>query len=178
MGESPVKKLNYDPVDKENIAYDTAPVVSDAELKKAHVDVIEKGQKPVVAPTIKPHEADEPLLQENPHRFVLFPIKYHEVRVSNASTRKVLSTTHTDMIYRYGKCTRKPKHLSGQRRRSIYQRISTTGTAALTMTRSTLSLTSSPSSPRQMVSSMKISSSASAERSRYPKHVASTVSRS
>ncbi|CCU75129.1 unnamed protein product [Blumeria hordei] len=31
------------------------------------------------APTIKPEEADEPLLQENPNRFVLFPIKYHEV---------------------------------------------------------------------------------------------------
>ena len=34
----------------------------------------------VVAPTIKAEEADEPLLQENPQRFVLFPIKYHEVR--------------------------------------------------------------------------------------------------
>ncbi|KAI1000599.1 Ribonucleoside-diphosphate reductase small chain [Podosphaera aphanis] len=27
----------------------------------------------------KPAEADEPLLQENPNRFVLFPIKYHEI---------------------------------------------------------------------------------------------------
>ena len=35
--------------------------------------------KLVVAPSIKPDESDEPLLQENPHRFVLFPIKYHEV---------------------------------------------------------------------------------------------------
>ena len=33
-----------------------------------------------VAATIKETEADEPLLQENPQRFVLFPIKYHEVR--------------------------------------------------------------------------------------------------
>lgn len=33
-----------------------------------------------VAPGIKDFEADEPLLQENPQRFVLFPIKYHEVR--------------------------------------------------------------------------------------------------
>lgn len=35
--------------------------------------------KLVVAPSIKPDESDEPLLQENPHRFVLFPIKYHEI---------------------------------------------------------------------------------------------------
>jgi ribonucleoside-diphosphate reductase subunit M2 len=35
--------------------------------------------KPAIASTIKPDEADEPLLQENPQRFVLFPIKYHEV---------------------------------------------------------------------------------------------------
>lgn len=35
----------------------------------------------VAAPsTVKELEAEEPLLQENPHRFVLFPIKYHEVR--------------------------------------------------------------------------------------------------
>ena len=81
MGDSPAKKLSFEPVDKENVAHNTKPVVSDAELKKAHVEVIEKGQKPTVAPTIKPFEADEPLLQENPHRFVLFPIKYHEVRV-------------------------------------------------------------------------------------------------
>ncbi|KAL1387679.1 ribonucleoside-diphosphate reductase-like protein subunit M2 [Phyllosticta capitalensis] len=34
---------------------------------------------PSVAATIKKEEAHEPLLQENPHRFVLFPIKYHEI---------------------------------------------------------------------------------------------------
>ena len=33
-----------------------------------------------VAPTIKDDEAAEPILQENAQRFVLFPIKYHEVR--------------------------------------------------------------------------------------------------
>ncbi|KAI9887266.1 MAG: Ribonucleotide-diphosphate reductase (RNR), small subunit [Watsoniomyces obsoletus] len=38
-----------------------------------------------VTPTMEPEvtktnlEADEPILQENPHRFVLFPIKYHEI---------------------------------------------------------------------------------------------------
>ena len=89
MGDSPAKKLNFDPVDKENNLQNTAPVVNDVDLKKAPLEVIEKGQKAAVAPTIKDHEADEPLLQENPHRFVLFPIKYHEVRVHNASTRQV-----------------------------------------------------------------------------------------
>ncbi len=43
--------------------------------------------KPTVAATIKAEEADEPLLQENPQRFVLFPIKYHEV--SDASWSRV-----------------------------------------------------------------------------------------
>jgi ribonucleoside-diphosphate reductase subunit M2 len=32
-----------------------------------------------VAPTIRDDEKAEPILQENPQRFVLFPIKYHEV---------------------------------------------------------------------------------------------------
>ena len=32
-----------------------------------------------VVSTIKEEEAVEPILQENPQRFVLFPIKYHEV---------------------------------------------------------------------------------------------------
>ena len=130
MADSPAKKLTFDPVDKENLPQKTTPVVSDAELKKAHVEVIEKGQKPVVAPTIKPHEADEPLLQENPHRFVLFPIKYHEVRVIDALTRRVLLTTCTNMLHRYGRCTRRPKHRSGPPKKSIYRRIYTTGTTA------------------------------------------------
>lgn len=32
--------------------------------------------------TIKAHEQDEPLLMENKQRFVLFPIKYHEVHIT------------------------------------------------------------------------------------------------
>lgn len=86
MVDSPIKKLEYKPVDKENSKGD-APVVTELELKKAHVDIVVKGQRPA-APGIKDHEADEPLLQENPHRFVLFPIKYHEVGVANASSVK------------------------------------------------------------------------------------------
>jgi ribonucleoside-diphosphate reductase subunit M2 len=37
-------------------------------------------KEPEVAATLKEEEASEPILQENPNRFVLFPIKYHEVR--------------------------------------------------------------------------------------------------
>lgn len=47
---------------------------------------------PSDAVTIKEDEETEPILQENPQRFVLFPIKYHEVRIlftRRASTRKV-----------------------------------------------------------------------------------------
>ncbi|KAI9860730.1 MAG: Ribonucleotide-diphosphate reductase (RNR), small subunit [Trichoglossum hirsutum] len=72
MADSPVKKLSFDSTGKENMnvtSQDIEPVAEEPEVEK----------KPVVAPTIKPEEADEPLLQENPHRFVLFPIKYHEV---------------------------------------------------------------------------------------------------
>ena len=82
MGDSPAKKLNFEAMGKENApANIPAPVMHDLELKKPLVQVYDakKETTPIVAPTIKPEEADEPLLQENPHRFVLFPIKYHEV---------------------------------------------------------------------------------------------------
>lgn len=78
MGDSPAKKLIFEPIDKEN-PQPASPVADVTDLKKPHSEIV-KAEKPVVAATIKPSEADEPLLQENPHRFVLFPIKYHEVR--------------------------------------------------------------------------------------------------
>ena len=81
MGNSPAKKLKFDPVDKENAPIDR-PLVTEVGIKKPLAKVAKTEEKPAVAPTIKPEEADEPLLQENPHRFVLFPIKYHEVRVN------------------------------------------------------------------------------------------------
>ena len=82
MGDSPMKKLIFEPLDKENAPTNIpAPVMDNLELKKPLVEVYDAKREvtPIVAPTIKPAEADEPLLQENPHRFVLFPIKYHEV---------------------------------------------------------------------------------------------------
>ncbi len=85
MADSPLKKINYDAVGKENIKQDT-PVVEDIDLKKPCLDLVKEDvRKAVVAPTIKLEEAHEPLLQENPQRFVLFPIRYHEVGVSDAS---------------------------------------------------------------------------------------------
>ena len=78
MSESPAKKLSFEAAGKENVQ-SIAPDVDDFELKKPITEVIKTEEKLPVAPTIKPEEADEPLLRENPHRFVLFPIKYHEV---------------------------------------------------------------------------------------------------
>lgn len=89
MSDSPAKKLTFDTSNKENYQPD-APVVEDLDLKKPQVDLVKQEEKPTVAPGIKAEEADEPLLQENPQRFVLFPIKYHEVRAS--STRLALLT--------------------------------------------------------------------------------------
>ena len=96
MIDSPIKKINFEPAGKENIPFNT-PVANTHEIKKPIVEkpivepvkVEEKSiEKPKVAPTIKSEEASEPLLQENPHRFVLFPIKYHEVGDSHASRVK------------------------------------------------------------------------------------------
>ncbi|KAL8903696.1 MAG: hypothetical protein Q9207_003765 [Kuettlingeria erythrocarpa] len=78
MADSPAKKLNFDIANKENIEHD-APLVDDLGLKKPQMEIIKPEEKPAVAPGIKPEEADEPLLQDNPQRFVLFPIKYHEI---------------------------------------------------------------------------------------------------
>lgn len=89
MGDSPVKKLNFEPVKKENVPFN-GPAVDDLVLKKPLIDTIEKEEKPAVVPTVKDLEANEPLLQENPHRFVLFPIRYNEVCIGRV-TRKVVS---------------------------------------------------------------------------------------
>ena len=86
MGDSPAKKLNFEAVGKENLPFDTDAPIVDIEIKKPLVEKVKIQEKAVVvAPTIKPEEADEPLLQENPQRFVLFPIKYHEVSVASST---------------------------------------------------------------------------------------------
>ena len=95
MVDSPAKKLDFEVANKENVPIETNEPV---ELKKAVVDQVDLSKpatdiksevKAAVANTIKEDEADEPLLRENAHRFVLFPIKYHEVsRAPNASRVK------------------------------------------------------------------------------------------
>lgn len=72
MSDSPVKKLDFTAAGKENVPIPTLDATGNAAVEKPV-------EAPKVAPTIKAAEADEPLLQENPHRFVLFPIKYHEI---------------------------------------------------------------------------------------------------
>ena len=92
MSDSPVKKLDFESAGKENVA---SFKPTDATVDKMGDKIVEV---PKVAPGIKEAEANEPLLQENPHRFVLFPIKYHEVsHVADASvcTRKVAWTLST-----------------------------------------------------------------------------------
>jgi ribonucleoside-diphosphate reductase subunit M2 len=79
MNDSPAKKLDFKAAEKENLyANDevAVPIVGIPEL-----DFDEECVQPAVSALAKPEECDEPLLQENPHRFVLFPIKYHEVGV-------------------------------------------------------------------------------------------------
>lgn len=86
MNDSPAKKLDFAAVGKENLPFDAqAPVGAVVDTKKA---VVAEADLSLIAPTIKPEEADEPLLQSNPNRFVLFPIKYHEVCDHVASSRR------------------------------------------------------------------------------------------
>ncbi len=78
--DSPAKKLKFEPVGKENADPEDS-IVDDVGLKKPQLDLVKTRDKPAAVPTIKDLEAEEPILKENPHRFVLFPIKYHEVGI-------------------------------------------------------------------------------------------------
>ena len=79
MDASPIKTLDSMPLGKESLASGTVTQHKSLDPSKPSADVI-KNQ--IVASNTKVEEADEPLLQENPQRFVLFPIRYHEVRVA------------------------------------------------------------------------------------------------
>jgi ribonucleoside-diphosphate reductase subunit M2 len=81
MKDSPVKKLDFNVQDKENmpVASETMPQADTTLEKKSVTEAAPEVQVVKAAPTIKELEAEEPILQENPHRFVLFPIKYHEI---------------------------------------------------------------------------------------------------
>ncbi|KAG8631613.1 hypothetical protein KVT40_000753 [Elsinoe batatas] len=75
--ESPVKQPSFSiEVNKENIERDEVAIP----VKGIPLDYEpEQETTASVAPGLKEEEAQEPILQENPNRFVLFPIKYHEI---------------------------------------------------------------------------------------------------
>lgn len=75
--KSPAKKATFVEADKENVDV-AVPVVGIPDIDDAEADEV---KEVTTATTIKKEEQHEPLLQENPQRFVLFPIKYHEVRL-------------------------------------------------------------------------------------------------
>lgn len=84
MSDSPAKKLDFESAGKENAPASLKP--TDAPTDK----IVEKpAEAPKAAPTMAEIEANEPLLQENPRRFVLFPIKYHEVSVTSPTRPRV-----------------------------------------------------------------------------------------
>jgi hypothetical protein len=81
--DSPIKKLNFDVEDKENmpVTIGSTPAPESILEKKPVLEIQQqsKVEEPSAPKTLKELEKDEPLLQENPHRFVLFPLKYHEI---------------------------------------------------------------------------------------------------
>ena len=92
--KSLAKKAAFTEADKENLDV-AVPVVGIPDIDDEVA--ADETKEATTAATIKKEEQHEPLLQENPQRFVLFPIKYHEVRDESLShhasrrTRKVVS---------------------------------------------------------------------------------------
>ncbi|KAK5092648.1 Ribonucleotide-diphosphate reductase (RNR), small subunit [Exophiala xenobiotica] len=82
FNESPVKQPVFTPENKENMPapLEPLPTATIEDLKKPVTEIVKTSpEAPQVAPGLKASEAHEPLLQENPNRFVLFPLKYHEI---------------------------------------------------------------------------------------------------
>lgn len=82
MNASPAKKIDFAAAATEHNTPSSVvakPLVGLPDLSKYAVDEVDAATHSV-ASTLRPEEADEPLLRENPNRFVLFPIKFHEVR--------------------------------------------------------------------------------------------------
>ncbi|KAK4167662.1 ribonucleotide reductase [Cladorrhinum sp. PSN259] len=83
--ESPVKKLDFSSANKENKPFDSDLATLEAEIdanyaqKNDTMVVSKKEETKAAAAPAKEEVLDEPLLTENPQRFVLFPIKYHEI---------------------------------------------------------------------------------------------------
>lgn len=78
--ESPVKKLDLGVSNKENDP--NVPTIAQ-EIDANHAsakEAIKQEEEPAQIPGLRSDELEEPILRENPQRFVLFPIQYHEVR--------------------------------------------------------------------------------------------------
>jgi ribonucleoside-diphosphate reductase subunit M2 len=98
MVDSPAKKLDFASADKENVF---RPIVGIPDLPEDEAPVAKTG----TAATIRPEEAHEPLLQENPNRFVLFPIKYHDVSLSRVTTCLTRLNTRLIMVRAHANAT-------------------------------------------------------------------------
>ncbi|KAF2216474.1 hypothetical protein CERZMDRAFT_64888 [Cercospora zeae-maydis SCOH1-5] len=78
--ESPIKKVQFFEADKENRESQYASDEVAVPVKGIPDDLPEPVVKKIEAETVKEEDLEvEPILQENPQRFVLFPIKYHEI---------------------------------------------------------------------------------------------------
>lgn len=99
--ESPVKKLDLGIANKENDFQDpaVATLAQDLDAKHAATKEITKvSEEPATIPDLRGDELEEPILKENPHRFVLFPIQYHEVRDAPPPLVQRVKWTHTNNI--------------------------------------------------------------------------------
>lgn len=113
----------------------TKPVVE--EVQAAPEEDVEEYRKRFVG-DLDCEEKDEPLLKETNARFVLFPIKYHEVSLQILV--RVDALMDANITCRSGKCTRRLRLLSGLPRRLTLPLIFTTGrTSSMTMSDTLLS---------------------------------------
>lgn len=87
--------MQFSEADKENRESQYASDEVAIPVKGIPDDLPEPVAKKIEAETVKEEDSEiEPILQENPQRFVLFPIKYHEVSQRDATrTRKVVGGT-------------------------------------------------------------------------------------
>ncbi|ROW12257.1 hypothetical protein VMCG_00381 [Cytospora schulzeri] len=79
---SPVKKLDLGLANKENDFQDPAIATLAQDLDAQHAatkEVVKAPEEPAQSYGLLENEQDEPILKENPHRFVMFPIQYHEI---------------------------------------------------------------------------------------------------
>lgn len=122
-----------------NIDLNTTKKASEAALLSklqaaAPEDDVEEYRKRFVG-DLDCEEKDEPLLKETNARFVLFPIKYHEVSLQ--VVLHVYASMDANIGRRFGKCTRRLRPLSGLLKRSTLPPIFTTGRTSSTTTSDT-----------------------------------------